>query len=144
MSQRQASYRTRAPRVSEHDEQSSFFTRARLQFRGRGDFYERLLFSVPNGMWAGGSNPYALVAKFKAEGMGAGVSDILYLQPRGEYAYLAIEMKAADKRTSKGAVSDEQMEFLEEVNAAGGMGEVCYGADEAMEIFERYMSMSAG
>lgn len=133
----------RGARVSEHDEQATFVTQARLLYGGREDFFEPLLFSVPNGMWAGGSNPFALIAKFKAEGMREGVSDMLYLQPRGEYAYLAIEMKATDKRNSKDAVSPAQEEFLECVNAAGGWGEVCYGADEALQILSTYMSMEA-
>ena len=141
MSQRQAIYKV--PRVSEHDEQKAFFGAVRALYGFRDDFMEKLLFSIPNGMWAGGENKFALIAKFKAEGMQKGVSDILYLQPRGEYAYLAIEMKAQDKRNDKDAVSDDQREFLEEANAAGGWGEVCYGCDEALAIFEKYMSWRA-
>ncbi len=131
-------------RVSEHEEQANFFTSVRLIYAIRADFIPRLLFSVPNGMWIGGKNPYALMAKFKAEGLQPGVADILYLQPRGEYSYLAIEMKAADKRNNKDAVSPDQGEFLTEVNANGGMGEVCYGCDEALSIFSTYMSMKPG
>lgn len=131
-------------RVSEHEEQANFFTSVRLIYAIRADFIPRLLFSVPNGMWIGGKNPYALMNKFKAEGLQPGVADILYLQPRGEYSYLAIEMKAADKRNNKDAVSPDQGEFLTEVNANGGMGEVCYGCDEALSIFSTYMSMKPG
>lgn len=131
-------------RVSEHEEQANFFTSVRSMYAIRADFIQRLLFSVPNGMWIGGKNPYALMAKFKAEGLQPGVADILYLQPRGEYSYLAIEMKAADKRNNKDAVSPDQGEFLTEVNANGGMGEVCYGCDEALSIFSTYMSMKPG
>lgn len=141
MSQRQAVYKT--ARISEHSEQVNFFQEARFRYRNRDDFFERLLFSVPNGMWLGGKNPYALMAKFKSEGLQPGVSDVLYLQARGEYNFLAIEMKAQDKRNSKDAVSADQAEFLEAVNGSGGLGEVCYGADEALELFEKYMNMEA-
>ena len=131
-------------RVSEHQEQANFFSEVHTRYAIRSDFIKRLLFSVPNGMWIGGKNPYALMNKFKAEGLQPGVADILYLQPRGEYSYLAIEMKAADKSNNKDAVSPDQGEYLTEVNANGGMGEVCYGCDEALSIFSTYMSMKPG
>jgi hypothetical protein len=141
MSQRQATYKV--PRISEHEEQSNFFDQARFTYQHREDFAADLLFSVPNGMWLGGNNKFALMNKFKKEGLKPGVADILYLQPRGDYAYLAIEMKAQDKRNIADAVTPEQAGFLEAVNAAGGMGEVCYGADEALEILKTYMEMEA-
>jgi hypothetical protein len=139
--QRQATYKT--TRISEHDEQANFFSMARALYGNRDDFFSKLLFSVPNGMWIGGKNPYALMGKFKAEGLQPGVSDVLYLQARGGYSCLAIEMKAQDKRNSKDAVSADQAEFLEAINASGGVGEVCYGCDEALAIFATYMSMEA-
>jgi hypothetical protein len=142
MTQRQAVYRVaRAPRVSEHDEQVNFLREVALRYGNRADFIGALLFAVPNGAWFGGKNPWALYAKFRAEGFKKGVADLLYLQPRGEYAYLAIEMKATDK--TEADVSDEQRDFLAAVNAAGGTGDVCYGADEAMKIFSWYMSLPA-
>lgn len=135
--------RYRVARVSEHEEQANFFDEVRLTYHARTDFYERLLLAVPNGMWLGGENRWALMNKFKREGFRPGVADILYLQPRGEYAFLAIEMKAVDKRNTADAVSPEQQEFLADVNAAGGWGEVCYGAEEAKAIFSTYMSFEA-
>lgn len=146
MSERQATYRYRAPktpRISEHQEQASFFDEAHYRYQHREDFFQRLLFAVPNGMWLGGKNPYALMNKFKAEGLKPGTSDIIYLQARGEYSCLAIEMKAQDKRNSADAVTPEQSAFLADVNESGGWGEVCYGADEALSILEKYMSMEA-
>ena len=128
------------PRISEHEEQANFFAEARLRFGFREDFLEVLLFSVPNGMWVGGGNRFALMNKYKAEGFRSGVADILYLQPRGGYNCLAIEMKATDKRNDKSAVSPEQFAFLAAVNGAGGIGEVCYGSEEALQIFTKYMN----
>ena len=129
------------PRVSEHEEQASFFAEVLFTYQHRADFIRTLLFSVPNGMWLGGANKFALMSKYKAEGFRPGVADIIYLQPRGEYNCLVIEMKAIDKRNVKDAVSAEQTEFLEAVNGAGGLGEVCYGCEEAMKIFNLYMSL---
>ena len=142
MTERKPRYRARAC-PSEHQEQANFFAEARLQFRMRDDFLEPLLFSVPNGMWAGGKNKFALMAKYKREGLHAGVSDILYLQPRGKWAYLAIEMKALDRRNDADAVSMEQDAFLQNVKAAGGSGHVCYGAEEAMKVLTHYMDLEA-
>ncbi len=133
--------RLKSPRISEHDSQAQFISAVKYTYRNHADFIERLLFSVPNGAWLAGGNRFALMAKYKAEGLTAGVSDLLYLQPRGDYAYLAIEMKATDKRNVKGAVSPDQAEFLACVNGAGGLGDVCYGCDEALGIFEYYMSL---
>jgi hypothetical protein len=134
----------KAPRVSEHAEQAAFFAEVLFTYQHRADFISKLLFSVPNGMWLGGNNKFALMNKFKAEGLQPGVADILYLQPRGEYNCLVIEMKALDKRNVKDAVSADQAEFLAAVNGAGGLGEVCYGCDEAMKIFNLYMSLEPG
>jgi hypothetical protein len=131
------------PRVSEHEEQSNLFLEVRFKFMHREDYIDDLFFSVPNGMWAGGQNKWALINKFKKEGMKTGVADVLYLQPRGDYSCLAIEMKATDQRNNADAVSPEQSRFLASINAAGGWGEVCYGAEEAIRIFETYMSMEA-
>ena len=133
----------KAIRISEHDEQANFFFTVGVTYRQRADFIGKLLFSVPNGMWIGGSNPYAMMNKFKAEGLQPGVADILYLQPRGVYNCLAIEMKAQDKRNDKDAVKPEQAEFLEAVNASGGWADVCYGCEEALQVFEVYMRMEA-
>lgn len=131
------------PRVSEHEEQANFFSEIGFRYSSHADFEKRLLFSVPNGMLAGGKNKFALMAKFKAEGMSAGVADVLYLQPRGEYSCLAIEMKAKDRRNVADAVSKEQAEFIAAINGSGGIGEVCYGCEEALQVFDAYMKMEA-
>jgi hypothetical protein len=139
MSQRQKTYK--AQRVDEHTEQANFVDEVRLRYGNRDDFFPRLLFSVPNGAWLGGSNPWALMNKFKAEGFQSGTADMLYLVPRGEFNCLALEFKAVDKRNDKDAVTPEQAEFLEAVNAAGGNGQVVYGAQEALDVFEWYMGL---
>jgi len=130
------------PRISEHQEQADFIREVALRFGLRDDYRPLLLFAVPNGMQAGGENRFALINKFKAEGMRVGVADLFYLQPRGPYAYLAIEMKAQDQTAKKdGGVSPDQAAFLAEVNAAGATGEVCYGCEAAVTVFSWYMSL---
>lgn len=139
MTEKRPKYKANVPRVSEHDEQANFFSAARFIYGARDDFSDDLFFSVPNGLWAGGDNKFALMSKFKKEGMKRGVSDILYLQPRGGFAYLVIEMKAQDRRGAADAVSDDQWKFLDAVERAGGLGAVCYGCDEAMQVLNDYM-----
>lgn len=141
MSQQQAAYRVKKPRISEHSEQVNFFETVRAIYRVSREFVDGVLFAVPNGVWIGGQNKYALFAKYRAEGFTPGVSDILYLQPRGEFGYLAIEMKAEHRRGEADAVTPEQTEFLEAVEQAGGWGVVCYGCDEAVSVFKTYMEL---
>ncbi len=139
MSEKAATYKL--PRISEHEEQASFIQEVELRFTFRDDFVSILLFATLNGAWLGG-NRFALMNKYKDEGFKKGVADLLYLQPRGDYSCLAIEMKAQDQRGEKsGGVSRDQSEFLAAVNANGGTGEVCYGADEAVALFTWYMSL---
>lgn len=128
-------------KVTEHDEQKDFINEVHLKYGNCANFVEELLFSVPNGMWLGGDNKFALMAKFKAEGFRKGVADLIYLQPRGEYNCLAIEMKAKHMRNVARAVTEDQAAFLAAVNGNGGLGEVCYGAEEAIGIFDLYMAM---
>lgn len=56
------------------------------------------LFAVPNGMHTGGNIRQAKRAR--AEGMTAGVSDLILLVPRGDYHALCIEMKYGKGRQS--------------------------------------------
>jgi hypothetical protein len=130
---------------SEHEEQAAFFTMVLYKYQQHPDFARMLFFAVPNGAWLAGRRPYAVMEKMKSEGFTPGVADVLYLQPRGKYAYLVIEMKRADKRNRKnGGLRDDQLEFLKSVDAAGGMSAVCWSAEDAELIFDTYMSLPAG
>jgi hypothetical protein len=125
---------------SESEEQKAFVAEVLYKYANRPDFFRPLFFAVPNGAWLGGDNRYALINKYKAEGFTPGVSDILYLQPRGSWVFLAIEMKAVyAKNNYGGGVSDAQRAFLVAAGEAGGLALVAYGADEAIEAFDKYM-----
>jgi hypothetical protein len=139
MTEPQAEYKV--PRISEHEEQASFIAEVHMRYASRDDFISKLLFAVPNGAWFGGKNPHALMAKYRKEGFKNGVADLIYLQPRGPYSCLCIEFKAQDQRNKRdGGLSPDQVEFLAAVNEAGGCGDVCYGAEHAMIVFDAYMS----
>ena len=127
-------------RKSEHDEQAAFVAMVHLQYRQRLDFVPILFFSVPNGAWLGGKS-YAMLNKLRAEGLQNGVSDLIYLQPRGPYTCLTIEMKAPDKKRAQDwGLTTEQTAFIQALQWAGGRAEICFSADEAMEVFRDYMS----
>jgi hypothetical protein len=130
--------------LSEHDEQKNFFQEVRMRFSNRDDFLTELFFSVPNGSWFGG-NRFAMYHRMVAEGFRKGVADTLYLQARGEYAYLAIEFKRSDKiKSPNGGLEPEQETFLQKVHQGGGFSTVCYSAQEAVGIFCWYMGLELG
>lgn len=125
---------------SEHQEQATFFETILYKYMHNPEFVRILFFAVPNGAWLGGRFPPAMMQKMKEEGLTPGVADLLYLQPRGKYAYLAIEMKRSDQRARKdGGLRADQVEFLKAVDDADGMSVVCYSAEDAELIFDIYM-----
>ena len=132
-------------RISESQEQINFVAEVMYRYKNDPEFIEPLFFNTLNGAWIGGSSrqgKWGLIAKYKAEGFRLGISDLLYLQPRGEYAYLAIEMKAVDQRNHKdGGATENQIEFLKGVERAGGLGKICYGCDASFDTFVAYMNL---
>ena len=138
---------TKLPILSEHSEQAEFVTRVKLEYRNDETFIPALFYSVVNGFWAAGSGPrkFALLAKYKAEGMNPGVSDCHYDQPRGGYNKLVIEMKRSDKRNAKDqGLRLEQIEYLDAARSVGAFVRVCFCAEEATEAFNEYMRMRPG
>lgn len=126
---------------SEHAEQSAFFTTILFKYRTDDRFVRPLFFAVPNGAFLGGKSALTM-EKLRAEGLTPGVADILYLQPRGGYSFLALEMKRADKRGHKaGGLRPEQVEFLNAASCAGAFFAVCYSAEEAERAFDEYMGL---
>lgn len=104
-------------KLSEHQHQATFVEHVLWTYRNRPDFIRRLFFAVPNGAWLGGKRPAYVMEKLKGEGLLPGVADLLYLQPRGEYAYLAIEMKTPERAKEKDAgLTEDQRDFLLAVN----------------------------
>jgi hypothetical protein len=131
-------------KTSEHNEQAIFFDSVLYEYRLDPTFSRELFFAVPNGAYFGGGGGarFAYIEKLKREGFSPGVSDILYLQPRGGFSYLSIEMKISSKKGRKGGgLSDDQSRFMEAARSAGARAVVCYGADEAIEVFRDYMGL---
>ena len=92
--------------------------------------YRGLLFAVPNG----GARSKATAGKLKAEGVVAGVADLILLVPKQWAFALCIEMK-----TSKGRQSPEQKGWMEMVEAHGYRYRVCHSLDEFMAVVNGYL-----
>lgn len=100
--------------------------------------YPQVLFwSTPNGAHLAGGikQRAAIMNKLKAEGFLPGVSDLIIFEPRGEYSALFLEMK----REYGGEASENQKEFLLEIEKRGGFGAIAHGANEAIEILDNYL-----
>ena len=109
---------------SEHTEQAVFVGLVR-------NFYpEVLIFAIPNG----GLRDKRTAVKLKAEGVLAGVPDLMIAEPRATYSGLFVEMKRKGGRVSKA-----QVEVREKLEAKGYRVHVAQGSEEAFALFELYM-----
>lgn len=94
----------------------------------------RLAYHVPNG----GHRHPAVAGKLRAQGVKAGVSDIVLPMARGGWFGLYIEFKAAPPHDA--AVSQEQSAFLLRVEQQGYYATVCRGVDDALRVLEQYLA----
>lgn len=90
------------------------------------------VFHVPNG----GYRHKHTAAQLKAQGVRRGVPDLVVPLARNGFHGLFIEMKRCDG----GALSKEQAEWLRMLRDEGYMAEVCHGAEQAIELLERYVA----
>lgn len=97
--------------------------------------YAYMLFSVPNG----GKRERTESKIMKAEGIVAGVSDLILLLPRRGFGALCIEMK---RRT--GVQSLEQKVWQEECEKHGNKYIIAHSFDEFKEKVEDYLQESDG
>lgn len=91
-----------------------------------------LLFHVPNE----GKRTPSYGGKLKAEGLKRGVADVCLPVPRGDYHGLFFEMKY-----DKNKLTEEQERFLKGVKAQGYATWVCYSANEAIELIQKYYKL---
>lgn len=115
------------PVPDEHSEQVSLFRWWSLQYRD----HPALLFAIPNG----GARNAVTGARMKAEGVMAGVPDILLAASRQGFHGLWIELK----RQKGGKVSEAQEGVIARLRRAGYRVEVCKGWTAAREAIENYL-----
>ena len=101
-----------------------------------------LMFAIPNGS----NKSLTAQRNFKAEGLKAGVPDLMIPIANKYYHGLFIEMKRRAKSLKNGKksishtkVSKEQEKWLDGLNNENYKAVVCYGADEAIEVISEYM-----
>ena len=116
----------RKPRDEEHRIQCACVKWFNLQYPE----YRGLLFAVPNG----GARSKATAGKLKAEGVVAGVADLILLVPSGAFHGLCIEMK-----TPKGRQSDVQVEWMHLVWEMGYDYALCRSLEEFIEDVRTYL-----
>lgn len=118
----------RAERISESQEQQTVIEWA--EWASAKFPCLKLLYHVPNG----GSRSRAEAGRFKSEGVKAGVPDLCLPAARHGYHGLYIEMKAVG-----GKVSDKQTAWMNALAGEGYFCRVCYGADAAIRLLEKYV-----
>lgn len=92
---------------------------------------QKLLFAIPNG----GARNKVTGAILKAEGVVAGVADLLLLVPTRIYHGLCIEMK-----TEKGKQQNTQKEWQSLVEGQGYKYIVCHSVQEFLDGVNGYLS----
>lgn len=115
--------------ASEGEEQATLFHWAAMQ---QSEYPElALLFHIPNG----GKRGKAEAARFKMEGVKAGVPDLFLPVAVGKHHGMFIEMKRVDG----GKVSREQAEWGERLKEQGYAWTVCRGWQEAAGALVEYL-----
>ena len=114
----------------ESEEQRTFFELAEHHLTPT---QYKLLFAVPNG----GKRHIRTAINLKREGVKAGVPDIIFAYPSGQFHGLFIELK----RRKGGVVSEEQKEMIHLLTYQGYCAIVCQGCDEAIEKLEGYLAL---
>ena len=87
-----------------------------------------LLFAIPNG----GKRNAAEAAHLKRQGVKAGVPDLCLAVPRGAYHGLYIELKVGTNKPTENQL------------AYGYAVAVCYSAEEAKDVIDKYLNQKEG
>jgi hypothetical protein len=110
-------------------EQAALMAELRLRF----PVAAKLIYHVPNG----GHRVKAVAAKLKAQGVKAGIPDLVLPMARGGYFGLYIEFKA--KPPFDAAVSPSQDAYLQALQDQGYLAIVCRGSIDAVEAIRAYL-----
>lgn len=116
----------------EGQEQASLMREIQLRYP---EVYE-LIYHVPNG----GHRVKAVAAKLKAQGVKAGIPDLVLPMARGGYFGLYIEFKAT---IDPAPVSSSQQACIKRLNDQGYLAVVCRGHFDAMECLRAYLALPA-
>lgn len=112
----------------EHNHQVALFRWAALNEKKWPEL--KAMYAVPNG----GHRHKLTAYKLKAEGVKAGIPDIVLPVPRGKYGALFIEMKAGNNKPTK-----IQLEWHALLRDLGNRVEVVYSWQSAANVIEKYL-----
>lgn len=93
----------------------------------------KFIYAVPNG----GQRDVRVAKKLKAEGVLAGVSDLVIPWASHPYHGAYIEVK-----TENGRLSDNQKEFLRAMAGRGYYAVTVYGLADAIEVIDNYLGVA--
>lgn len=106
--------------------------------------YRGILFAVPNG----GIRHASTARRLKAQGVVAGVSDLILLTPRGGYGALCIEMKRPQIRDyqnrliqSKGTQSKSQITWQRIAEIHKNKYVICHSWKEMEKAIDEYLAL---
>lgn len=116
----------------EGQEQAALMTELRICMPDVAD----LIFHVPNG----GHRVKAVAAKLKAQGVKAGIPDLVLPMARGGFFGLYIEFKATPPNDA--AISSSQHERIRKLNAQGYLAVVCRGHFDTVEQIRAYLRLA--
>ena len=116
----------------EGQEQAALMTELRICMPDVAD----LIFHVPNG----GHRVKAVAAKLKAQGVKAGIPDLVLPMARGGFFGLYIEFKATPPNDA--AISSSQHERIRKLNDQGYLAVVCRGHFDTMEQIRAYLRVA--
>jgi len=123
----------RIPIPKEHAEQAALMKWIDAQVNVHDGF--DMAFAIPNG----GARNAVTGAMLKAEGVKAGVPDVMIAAPKFGYHGLYIEMK---RRNGGAGASEPQQEWIEKLRNHGYRVEVCNGCDAAIKVIKDYFRIS--
>jgi hypothetical protein len=129
-------FKTRTTRAKPVDreglEQSALMAELRVRMPEVAD----LIFHVPNG----GHRVKAVAAKLKAQGVKAGIPDLVLPMARGGFFGLYIEFKATPPNDAP--ISPSQHERIRKLNEQGYLAVVCRGHFDTVEQIRAYLRLA--
>jgi hypothetical protein len=128
-------FKTRTARAKPVDREGLEQSALMAELRARMPEVADLIFHVPNG----GHRVKAVAAKLKAQGVKAGIPDLVLPMARGGFFGLYIEFKATPPNDA--AISSSQHERIRKLNAQGYLAVVCRGHFDTMEQIRAYLRL---
>ncbi|MFK9079623.1 VRR-NUC domain-containing protein [Pseudomonas neuropathica] len=129
-------FKVRTPRAKPVDREGLEQAALMAELRARMPEVADLIYHVPNG----GHRVKAVAAKLKAQGVKAGIPDLVLPMARGGFFGLYIEFKATPPNDA--AISSIQHERIRKLNAQGYLAVVCRGHFDTMEQIRAYLRLA--